>query len=74
MNAEQWQADGPRPADSIITEMLLTSTHMAYLVCPLCGRQTTETCASCGALLCQEHDVARLVARDPICDACWRNV
>jgi hypothetical protein len=62
-----------QPASSWIAEVLLTSTHMAGLACPLCCRITTGGCAVCGAYLCPEHDVARRVAGDPICESCWRN-
>ncbi len=62
-----------QPSSSRIAELLLTSTHMTGLVCLLCCLITIETCAVCGAYLCPEHDVARRVAGDAICEPCWRN-
>ena len=65
---------GPRRADSTVTQLALTSEHMAWLVCPLCGRMGEENCAVCGAPLCPAHDVACRVAEDAICEMCWRDV
>jgi hypothetical protein len=69
----QRQDSGPRRADSIVTQLVLASEHMACLVCPLCGRMGTDDCAVCGATLCPAHDVACRVAGDAICETCWRN-
>jgi hypothetical protein len=73
--AQVWQRQdsGPRWADSIVTLLVLTSAHMACLVCPLCGRMGTADCAVCGAPLCAAHDLAYRVAGDAICETCWRN-
>ena len=60
-----------QPAGSWIAELLVTSTHLVGLVCPLCCRIAAETCAVCDAYLCSEHDVVCRVAGDTICEACW---
>jgi hypothetical protein len=60
-----------RLAGSWFAELLVTSTHLAGLVCPLCCCIAAETCTVCGAYLCPGHDVACHVAGDTICEACW---
>jgi hypothetical protein len=69
----QCQDSGQRQADSIVTQLVLSSEHMACLVCPLCGRMGTEDCAVCRVPLCPSHDVACHVAGDAICETCWRS-
>jgi hypothetical protein len=58
---------------SWIVELLLKSAHMVCLACPLCGRLNTETCVLCQASLCPTHDLASRVARNVICQSCWRD-
>ena len=67
----------PLSGSPALAEMVFlcgSGPRLPGLVCPLCYRVATATCTLCAACLCPIHDVARRVAQNTICGACWREI
>ena len=67
------KTNAQRPPSTWIADLLLQSTHMVCLACPLCCGLNTKFCVLCETYLCPAHDLACLIAMDAICQTCWRS-